>query len=58
MFPIFTLTLAHDAVARQFDYDDRSALTADVAPIARPRRRRSSIVVLGRRFRGAVARPA
>jgi hypothetical protein len=53
MFPIFTLALAHDAVARQFDYDDSSAFTADVAPIARPRRRRSSVVVLGRLFRGA-----
>jgi hypothetical protein len=43
MLPVFALAMARDAVARQFDYDDAgSALASDVAPAARPRRRRSA----------------
>ena len=54
MFPVFTVAIAHDAVARQFDYDDAPALTDDVAPAARPRRRTSPARSLARRLRGSL----
>jgi hypothetical protein len=54
MLPVFTLVLARDAVARQFDYDDAPTnFATDVAPAARPRRRRFPILTR-RRFRGAI----
>jgi hypothetical protein len=46
MLPVFTVVMARDAVARQFDYDDAAPVTADVAPAALPRRRTSLMHVL------------
>ena len=53
MIPVFTIALARDAVARQFDYSDAPATAAlDVAPAALPRRRPSVLRVLRHRLRG------
>jgi hypothetical protein len=54
MFPVFTVAMARDAVARQFDYDDAPDLIDDVAPAARPGRQTSPVRALARRLRGSL----
>jgi hypothetical protein len=54
MFPVFTVAMARDAVARQFDYDDTSLITDDVAPAARPGRRTSLVRALIERLRASL----
>ena len=53
MLPVFTIVMARDAVARQFDYTD-NPVVLDVAPAALPRRRRSLVRVLRERHGGHV----
>jgi hypothetical protein len=56
MLPVYTLVMARDAVARQFDYDDVPATVDDVAPAALPRRRPSTVRALRRRLSGSLVR--
>jgi hypothetical protein len=53
MLPVFAVSIARDAVARQFAYDDDPVLAEDVAPAARPRRT-SRARALTRRLRGSL----
>jgi hypothetical protein len=55
MLPVFTIVLARDAVARQFDYTD-TPVALDVAPAALPRPRRSLARVLRERLSGSFVR--
>ncbi len=55
MLPVFTIVMARDAVARQFDYTDTPA-TPDIAPAALPRRRPSLARVLRERLSGSPVR--
>jgi hypothetical protein len=56
MLPVFTIVMARDAVARQFDYRDTPVTLDDVTPAALPRRRRSLARVLRERLSGSYVR--